>query len=61
MEPTDDSKSLCVTLDIDKCDSWNIDMAPGVWTRIITNVLGRSICETTSEAATLTPYSQATL
>lgn len=32
-----------MTLDIDKCDSWNVDMAPGVWTRIITNVLGSFI------------------
>ncbi|KAI3481806.1 hypothetical protein L1887_55576 [Cichorium endivia] len=51
VEPTDDSKSLCVTLDIDKCDSWNIDMAPGVWTRIITNVLGSFSNTERAEAA----------
>lgn len=44
-ESTEDAKSLCVTVDIEKCDSWNIDMAPGVWTRIINNVLGTSVLQ----------------
>ncbi|KAK5131992.1 hypothetical protein LTR08_000412 [Meristemomyces frigidus] len=36
------SEAVCVTLNIDQRDNWMIDISPGSWTRILTNVVGNA-------------------
>lgn len=45
------SSSVSVTLNIAHRQNWNITIAPGAWTRILTNLVGKSsISRTSSES-----------